>query len=122
MQSQAPGVLSLSATSLIGDQVRNAAGEDLGQIEDLMIDLQEGSVSYAVLSFGGFLGIGSKLFAVPLEAMVVDPDEHELVLDINRERLEHAPGFDKDNWPDGSDHDWTAAVYRYYGVDPYWER
>lgn len=122
MQSKMPGYFALSATSIIGDQVRNAEGEDLGQIEDLMIDLQEGSVSYAVLSFGGFLGIGSKLFAVPLEAMGVDTDAHELVLDIDRERLENAPGFNKDNWPDGSDRDWTAAVYRYYGVDPYWER
>ena len=122
MQPMSSQPRALSATSLIGDSVTNAQGENLGKIEDLMIDLAEGSVSYAVLSFGGLLVIGNKLFAVPLEAMSVVPDAHELMLDIDQERLENAPGFDKNNWPDGSDRDWTAAVYRYYGCKPYRER
>lgn len=59
----------LSASSLSGDGVRNSAGEDLGKIEDIMLDVPTGRVAYAVLSFGGFLGMGNKLFAIPWEAM-----------------------------------------------------
>ena len=86
-----------------------------------MIDLDGGRVAYAVLSFGGLFGIGDKLFAVPLEAMQVDPENHRFVLDVDRERLEQAPGFDKDDWPDAADLDYRRAVFVYYGHDPYWE-
>jgi len=94
---------TLSATTIIGDPVVNEYGEDLGKIEELMIDLDHGRVAYAVLSFGGLFGIGDKLFAVPLEAMRVDPENHRFVLDVERERLDEAPGFDKDDWPDAAE-------------------
>src|SRR5262245_1280011 len=64
----------LSADTLTGDKVVNAAGEDLGKIEDFMLDVESGRIRYAVLSFGGVLGLGSKLFAVPPEALTVDMD------------------------------------------------
>lgn len=108
--------MELSATSLIGDGVRNANGEDLGKIEDLMIDTASGKVEYAVLSFGGFLGIGDKLFAVPLEAMRVDTKEKCLVLNESKDRLENAPGFDKDNWPHSADSKWNDKVRSYYNI------
>lgn len=110
----------LSASSLTGDAVVNSAGEHLGKIEDLMIDLDRGRIAYAVLSFGGFLGIGDKLFAVPFEAMTVDPDGHCLKLDVAKEKLEDAPGFDKDNWPMSSDIQFLNDVYSYYGTPRYW--
>ena len=66
----APAVLS--ATSIDGNDIRNRQGEDLGKVKDLMIDLSDGSVSYAVVSYGGFLGMGDKLFAVPFEALHPD--------------------------------------------------
>ena len=112
---------TLSASTIIGDPVVNEYGEDLGKIEELMIDLDHGRVAYAVLSFGGLFGVGGKLFAVPLEAMRVDPENHRFVLDIERERLEQAPGFDKDDWPDPADLEYRRAVFVYYGHDPYWE-
>ena len=59
----------LSATAVIGDSVVNRAGESLGKIEELMLDLEKGRVAYAILSFGGFMGMGEKLFAVPFEAL-----------------------------------------------------
>jgi sporulation protein YlmC with PRC-barrel domain len=111
----------LSAGSLGGDRVRNNAGEDLGKIEELMIDIHSGRVAYAVLSFGGFLGMGNKLFAVPWHALSVDLDNHEFVLDVSRETLENAPGFDKSDWPDMADPDWGAQIHRHYGRTPYWE-
>jgi sporulation protein YlmC with PRC-barrel domain len=111
----------LSTSSITGDAVRNVKGEDLGVIKDLMVDLNNGQIVYAVLSFGGFLGLGDKLFAVPFSALKVCPDEHKFELDIDKENLQHAHGFDKDNWPDMADRTWQADVHGVYGRKPYWE-
>jgi len=99
-------------------------GDKLGDIKDVMIDMQTGTVAYVVLSFGGFLGMGNKLFGVPLEAMRKKPDEHAFVLNVDKERLENAPGFDKDHWPGTeageSYNDYVMNVYDYYGYEcPY---
>ncbi|HZW02363.1 MAG TPA: PRC-barrel domain-containing protein [Anaerolineaceae bacterium] len=110
----------LSATTLIGDQVVNTRGEDLGKLEEIMIDLFSGRVAYAVLSFGGFLGIGSKLFAIPWSALTVNTRDKNVVLDIEKSVLENAPGFDKDNWPKTTDENWLIGIYEYYGFKPYW--
>ncbi len=110
----------MSCDTLSGDKVRNSAGEDLGKIEDIMLDVPTGRVAYAVLSFGGFLGMGNKLFAVPWEALTLNERDKEFVLNIDKQMLENAPGFDKDNWPDMADPDWGSQIYKYYGYKPYW--
>jgi sporulation protein YlmC with PRC-barrel domain len=110
----------LSAETLSGDAVVNRAGESLGTIEDFMLDVDSGRIRYAVLSFGGVLGIGNKLFAVPPEALSVDVENKRLVLDVDRERLENAPGFDRDNWPNFADPMLGREIYSYYGRKPYW--
>ena len=110
----------LSADTLSGDAVVNRAGENLGKIEDFMLDVESGRIRYAVLSFGGVLGIGNKLFAVPPEALAVDTDKKCLVLDVDRTKLENAPGFDKDNWPNFADPLLGRQIYGYYGRKPYW--
>lgn len=111
----------LSSSSLAGDGVRNPAGEDLGKIEDIMIDVPSGRVAYAVLSFGGFLGMGNKLFAVPWNAFTVDEENKEFILNVDKQTLKDAPGFDKDHWPDMADPDFGRQVYSHYGYKPYWE-
>lgn len=111
----------LGASSLVGDRVRNSKAEDLGKIEEIMIDLPTGRVAYAVISFGGFIGIGDKLFAVPWSALRIDEGEREFVLDISRETLENAPGFDKNNWPDMADASFEQNVHTHYGKTPYWQ-
>jgi len=111
----------MSAGTLAGDRVRNSAGEDLGKIEEIMIDVAAGRVAYAVLSYGGFLGMGNKLFAVPWEALRLDEEEHQFILAVDKTTLEEAPGFDKDNWPDMADPNWGSQVYSHYGYKPYWE-
>lgn len=111
----------LSAGTLAGDRVRNSAGEDLGKIEELMIDVPTGRIAYAVLSFGGFLGMGNKLFAIPWEALTLDEIEHEFVLNVDKATLESAPGFDKDEWPDMADPDFGSQVYSHYGYKPFWD-
>ena len=104
----------LSATSIVGDAVRNNQNEDLGKIEDLMIDTVRGDVQYAVLSFGGFLGIGDKLFAVPMEQLKLDAGNKCFVLNVPKEQLKNAPGFDKDNWPSFADTAFQRQVGDYY--------
>ncbi len=105
----------LSTSSIQNTTVANTEGTTLGDIKDLMIDPQMGSVEYAVLDFGGFLGIGDKLFAVPLQAFTIDRDKEQFVLDVTKERLENAPGFDKNDWPSTADATFTEGVYDYYG-------
>ncbi|MDX1530108.1 MAG: PRC-barrel domain-containing protein [Rhodothermales bacterium] len=112
----------LSASTLNGDTVYNTRGEELGTIEDFMLDLENGRISYAVLSFGGFLGLGDKLFAVPTEALQLDTVNERFVLDVNKETLKDAPGFDKDNWPRTADRDFLNRVYTHYGYEPTWDR
>jgi sporulation protein YlmC with PRC-barrel domain len=111
----------LSSSSICSDRVKNDAGEDLGKIEELMVDLDSGRIAYAVLSFGGFLKMGNKLFAVPWEAVTVDTVNKHVILNVERSVLERASGFDKDNWPDMADPTFGSAVYRHYGYKPYWE-
>ncbi|MEX2260486.1 MAG: PRC-barrel domain-containing protein [Bryobacteraceae bacterium] len=111
----------LSATAIVGDKVVSTSDEDLGKIEELMIDLDRGSIAYAVLSFGGFLGIGDKLFAVPWSAFRLELEKGHFILDVDRAVLEKAPGFDKDNWPDMADRNWAAKLHRHYGSRPYWD-
>src|SRR5438045_6771503 len=110
----------LSATTISGDSVVNPAGEKLGEIKELMIDLPSGRIAYGVLSFGGFLGMGEKLFAVPWNALTVDEDEKQIVLNADKEQLKNAPGFDKDNWPDMANIGWGTQIHSYYGTQPYW--
>jgi sporulation protein YlmC with PRC-barrel domain len=119
--SNGPGPEVMDADTLIGDSVVNAAGEDLGEIKAIMLDVESGRVAYAVLSFGGFLGMGNKLFAIPWSALTLDADEKRFVLDVEKERLDVAPGFDKDHWPAMADASWAAKLHEYYGVKPYWD-
>lgn len=109
---------SLSATRMIGDSVVSPKGENLGKIEDFVIDPLSAHVDYAVLSFGGSLGMSDKLFAVPLEALKLSREEKRFILDVEKERLKNAPGFDKGNWPDTSDRAFGTKVYSYYGFTP----
>jgi len=111
---------TLSASTLTGNEVVNRQGENLGEVKDVMIDVESGKVTYAVLEFGGFLGLGAKLFAVPINAMELDTVKERFVFDQSKERLESAPGFDKDNWPDFADRRWEEHIHTYYNVKPHW--
>ena len=111
----------VKASSIIGSDVCNPKGDNLGEIKEVVIDPGTGRVAYAVVSFGGFLGMGTKLFAIPFSAFEYDADENEYVLDIAKDRLEAAPGFDADNWPAMSEEKWNRDVYKYYERTPYWE-
>jgi sporulation protein YlmC with PRC-barrel domain len=112
----------LQATTIIGNKVFNRSGEQLGTLKELVIDLEDGRIAYAVLSFGGFLGQGDKLFAIPWEAFILNPKDRTFILDVKKEMLKEAPGFDKNHWPDNAQYEagWLLDIYEYYGYSPYW--
>ncbi|TFW36197.1 PRC-barrel domain-containing protein [Massilia horti] len=112
-----PGPQLMGADTLIGDSVVNGAEENLGQIKDLMLNMNTGQVAYAVLAFGGFLHMGEKLFAVPWPALHLDTVNKRFVLNVEKERLKNAPGFNPDNWPNMNDIAWANQVHTFYGTD-----
>ncbi|WP_310383394.1 PRC-barrel domain-containing protein [Roseateles sp.] len=116
---QGPGPRLMGANTLIGNDVCNQDGDDLGDIKEIMLDVSSGRVSYAVLSFGGFLTLGEKLFAVPWSALKLDTVNKRFTLNIDKSRLENAPGFDKDKWPNMADSAWAAGIHAYYGTLPH---
>ena len=120
------------ASKIIGETVYNRQYEDLGKIHELVIDAMEGYIAYAVLSFGGFMGMGNKLFAIPWKAFEFAKPEHtlleiaepgdKLMLNVDKEKLKAAPGIDQDaKWPDFADRTWGNSIYNYYGYATYWK-
>ncbi|MBA2656001.1 MAG: PRC-barrel domain-containing protein [Tatlockia sp.] len=105
----------VSSEDIIGVKVENPEGENLGKIEALMLDKLSGKVSYVVLSFGGFLGMGDKLFALPWHIFDYNPRTETFVISMDKEKLKNSPGFDKDHWPDMSSSGWTRKLNDYYG-------
>lgn len=104
----------MRASKLIGMEVRNANGENLGEIKDLIVDVKAEKVNYAVLSFGGVLGLGDKLFAYPVSAFKATGDKDELVLNVDKEKMKNAPGFERNRWPDLADNRYRGEVDRYF--------
>lgn len=113
-----PGPELMGADTLIGNDVYNLQDESLGDIKEIMLDMRSGQVAYAVLSLGGFLGIGEKLFAVPWSALTLDTENKRFVLSVDKDRLEKAPGFDRNKWPNMADPSWEQGIQAYYGTKP----
>ena len=109
-----PGPELMGADTLLGNDVCNRDGEDLGDIKEFMIDMATGKVAYAVLSYGGLLGMGDKLFAVPWAALTLDTENKRFTLNVMKDTLANAPGFDKDHWPAMADKAWASGVHKYY--------
>lgn len=117
-----PGPWVMGATTLVGDKVYDADDEYLGTIEEIMLDTVGGRIAYAVLSFGGVFGLGSKLFAIPWNALELDAENKHFVLRLAKKQLDKAPGFDKDHWPAMADSTWAYAIHEFYETKPYWAR
>jgi sporulation protein YlmC with PRC-barrel domain len=116
-QEDRPAIRGMAAAStLLGHRVMKSAGEELGNIEEIMLDLKSGRIAWAVLSFSGFPGIANKRFPVPWNALQIVQDE--FILDLDRKMLEGAPHFDRDNWPDMADPAFGRIVYNHYGTTP----
>jgi sporulation protein YlmC with PRC-barrel domain len=106
----------LRASKLVGMNVKNGQGENLGDVKDIILDTERGQIVYAVVSFGGFLGMGDKLFAVPWNALrhPEGANRDYYVLNVDKETLKTAPGFNENTWPDMANRSWQEDVYRYY--------
>ena len=111
-----PGPALMGANTLLGNDVYNTDAEDLGDIKEIMIDMASGKVAYAVLSFGGVMGLGEKLFAVPWDALKLDTRHKRFTLHAAKQSLKDAPGFNKGHWPPMSDSNWARSVDEFYGV------
>ncbi len=112
----------IRAKDLIGKSVKNEEGKDIGEIQDVIVDSKQGRIAYAVLQFGGFLGFGEKQFAIPFQALSEDAARQNLILNVKKEKLEAARGFEKNKWPDMGNEEWARDTHKHYGYDNYWEK
>ena len=110
----------ISAHKVEGTKVYSAEGDHLGEIQDVMIDKISGNVAYAVMSFGGFLGIGEKYHPLPWSALDYDVDAGGYVVNLSRDQLEGGPTFDAGKTPRWGDRDYETKLHDYYGLPPYW--
>lgn len=115
-RKSATNVHQMRASELIGKNVTNAKGEGLGEIKDLVVDTTSGKVQYAVISFGGFLGLGDKLFAYPVERFERMAERGKLVLNVDKEKMKSAPGFDDKSWPNFGTASYRGDVDKFYGT------
>ena len=107
---------ALKASQLMGMKVEGADGKKLGDIKDMVVDPDDGSIEYVVLDFGGLVGIGDKYFAVPWDAVELSSDNKKLLVGATKKDLKEAPGFDKNHWPDFSDQSQVTMIYEFYEV------
>lgn len=119
-RGQGPGPDVMAAATLGGNRVVSSDGEDVGKISDIMLDVRGGRVAYAVLSEGGFLGMGATLHAIPWDALTLDTDGECFRVDITAQQLKDGPGFDRDHWPSMADATWGTGIHDYYNRTPYW--
>lgn len=121
---------SVRASKLIGMNIENSQEKNVGEINDIVMNSRTGEIQYLAVTYGGFLGVGNKMFAVPFEAVRVtkdpddpnDPDDYVLVLDVTQKQLEGAKGFDEDHWPNFADKSFTDELYKRYNVRHNWDR
>jgi sporulation protein YlmC with PRC-barrel domain len=107
-------VKTLTATSIIGDRIVNLIGEHLGKIKDMVVDLEGGCITYVVVEYGGFLGIGEKSFALPFKAIQLDQVNQRFLLNMDKELLKKAPGFGKNQGPALNSHEFFQDVGSYW--------
>jgi sporulation protein YlmC with PRC-barrel domain len=117
---EGPGPQIMATATLDGNKVMSSDGEHVGKVSDIMLDVRSGRIAYAVLSQGGFLGMGTTLHAIPWNALTLDTDEKCFRVDITAQKIKDEPGFDKDHWPSMADVTWGSELHRYYNRDPYW--
>ncbi len=108
----------IAADKVEGTAVYDRAGEKLGSIHNVMIDKHSGHVVYAVMSFGGFLGVGERYHPLPWGVLRYDTKQGGYVVHLTREQLEAAPTYGRDEAPNYDDRAWGKKVYDYYGVPP----
>jgi hypothetical protein len=115
-----PGHLQLTGDEIVGTSVVDAVGADYGKIESIVLDVERGIIAYAILSYGGFAGMGLRLYAIPWRLLALDWTKRCAVLDVDRDQLRAAPAFHAGNWPALNDEQWVRDLHRHFGLAPYW--
>ena len=110
----------IASDKVQGTNVYNAAGDNLGSIHDIMIDKPSGTVAYAIMSFGGFLGIGNQYHPLPWSVLRYDSGKGGYVVNLDKRQLEGAPAYNVDEEPNWGDRTYETKIHDYYGVGPYW--
>ena len=118
--SAGPGPDLMTCATLQGNTVLSSDDHDVGTVKDIMLDVRSGRVAYAVLSSGGFLGIGDELRAIPWSVLTLDTDRKCFLIGVRADRVKAQPGFDRDHWPSMADPEWCRGVHEYYETEPYW--
>lgn len=119
LEARETGTL-IAADKVEGTSVYNRAGDKLGSIETIMLDKMSGKVAYAVMSFGGFLGIGERYHALPWSVLTYDTNQGGYMVNLDKQVLEGAPSFAAGDYPNYEDRAWGKQVHDYYNVPPYW--
>lgn len=117
---QGNGIVYLG--KVLARPVKNMAGEDLGEVKDLTLDMTDGRATYAIIKLPRGFAKHGKMYAVPWDVLQMAKDERCLLLDFDRQAIENIPTFDEHSWPNLADRHWGAATYAFFGGTPYWER
>ena len=110
----------ISASKVTGTNVYNTAGEPLGEINDVMIDKRSGKIAYAIMSFGGFLGIGEQYHPLPWATLKYDTRQGGYVVGLTKEQLQGAPTYGHQDAPAWGDRAYETRIHDYYKTAPYW--
>ena len=110
----------IASDKVEGTAVYNRQDEHLGTVHNFMVDKVTGQVVYAVMSFGGFLGIGQSYHPLPWKVLNYDKGRGGFIVDLNRSQLEKAPTYTDGDVPNWSDRTYGNGIDRYYGMQPYW--
>ena len=119
MASNQPGLVSVN--KIIGYKIKDPQNNELGEIRDVILDVNEDHIAYVIIAFGGFLGMGEDLSPVPFSALVPAVEEEAFVLSISADKLEKAPRYSAEKMPEMDDPKWGKSIFNYYGRRPYWE-
>lgn len=117
---EGPGPNVMAADTLKGNKLFTSDQQEIGKISEIMLDVRSGRIAYAVLSSGGFLGMGEKLHAIPWSALTLDTDEKCFRLNVTADHVKNAPAFDKEHWPSMADERWGSSLHQHYNQQPYW--
>lgn len=110
----------ISSDRVEGTTVYNTAGDKIGHIDNLILDKRSGKVAYAVMSFGGFLGIGEEYHPLPWQSLDYDERQEGYVVDISEDQLRKAPTLKRTEYDRLRDDAYGRSVYSYYGAAPFW--
>ncbi|HKQ48449.1 MAG TPA: PRC-barrel domain-containing protein [Phycisphaerae bacterium] len=108
-------------SSVVGRKVVTTTHEDIGKVEDVVVDPRSGRILYGVVSFHPTVGVGEKLYPIPWDSLEMPADNSTVVLKVERDRLRNAPSFVRTEWPNLTDEKYVTTTYRYYNVPTYWE-